>query len=81
MNAIVSRVNPDDPDRKGSGTPYADLMPEPAIEACEKAVQLQPHVTRLKYQLARAHQKARRWDQAHKLLGQLVGVLIYSRPR
>ena len=64
--------NPDDPSHRGAGVPFRDLVPEPAIAACERALQLSPQETRYKYQLARAHQKAGNWPPAHKLLQELT---------
>jgi TPR repeat protein len=47
-------------------------FPEPAIKACETALRLLPQEPRLKYQLARAHQRAGQWAPALRLLTELV---------
>lgn len=64
--------NPDDPNVKGPGVPYSALDPQAAIAACSKAIVLVPGEARLKYQLARAHQKAGQWSLAHQLHSELA---------
>lgn len=67
--------NPTDRRRKGAGVPYEilKLRPQDAIDACTKAVDVNPNEVRYQYQLARAVQmidKARAFDLQKRVAAQ-----------
>jgi TPR repeat protein len=67
-------ANPDDPAKVTLGVPFRELVPIPAIAACQKALHKFPQVARFKYQLARAYQKSTEPQRAVHLFRELVQV-------
>ena len=53
-----------DPQRKVTGVPFANVNPALAVPACEEAVRQYPNSTRLSFQLGRAYQKANNFTAA-----------------
>lgn len=53
-----------DPQRKTAGVNFTQLNPSLAVPACESALQQFPNSARLSYQLARAYQRAGKFDAA-----------------
>ncbi|MGX9148167.1 caspase family protein [Mesorhizobium sp. 128a] len=60
----LSAGHPSDPERVGPSVDYANLDPQIAIPACEKAVATEPGNMRFKVELARALDKAGRGEEA-----------------
>lgn len=64
--------HPSDPERVGPSVDYANLDPQIAIPACEKAVAAEPGNMRFKVELARALDKAGRGEEAAVLNGEAM---------
>jgi TPR repeat protein len=60
----LAAAHPSDPERVGPSVEYANLDPQIAIPACEKAVAAEPGNMRFKAELARALDKAGRGEEA-----------------
>lgn len=57
-------AHPQDPERWAKGVYDADLVPAPATRFCSAAVAEHPDTARFRFQLARAHWVAKRYDDA-----------------
>jgi TPR repeat protein/CHAT domain-containing protein len=55
---------PSDPSKQGPGVPYGEVDASAAIPACEDAAKKFPTIARFRFQLARALNKAERYEEA-----------------
>ncbi|MEO5615499.1 MAG: caspase family protein [Cypionkella sp.] len=60
----LAAAHPSDPERVGPSVDFANLNPQQAIPACQRAIANFPNVTRFKTLLARAYDKAGRGEDA-----------------
>lgn len=68
----VLAASPTDPARIGPGVPFDRIEPAPAVAACISAAAEFPSIDRFKFQLARALNKAKRFEEAAELYRQLA---------